>query len=210
MNWHIIACTGGQEATAKAVLDALGIVEVWWPTKKRQMSEAAYQRCIRRYNASNPTAQTPKPVRYQIEPWVKGYVFAYADSLACHIINGTHGMARNRETDTGRRAKFSHASVHLNVITINGTPYRVPESQMAQMKDIPERAQQIVADAKQAEWAAREAIRPIVGGRAIVHKAPFAGIEAEVVALAMNGVTLDFGGTLGHVTMPIGAVERVE
>lgn len=189
--WHIIRCSSGQEGRAERYLERMGYPNGWHPTEKVRLSEAIYQRMVQAAKKLPAWAQSRKPSRYKVKTTVTGYVFLPADHVIVHQING------------------HHPNVWMEVLCVNGEPYRMSDDQMAQMRETPDRVRDIVNAAEAAKLAAWEAMRPAVGAMGRIVRGSFEGNQGPVVSIGAGEVKIDIGAVAGHVTLPEQMVERV-
>lgn len=182
--WHIIRCVSGQEGKAERYLERLGYPHGWHPTEKVRLSESVFQRMAR-------AAKGKLPKRYRVKPFVTGYVFIPADAI---------------DVDKIKRNVFG---AWLDPLIVNGAPYRVTESIMAEMKQVPDRVRELLDEAEQAKRAEWEAKRPVVGGKAKVIAGPFEGHVVDVVSISSGRLVCDVGGLPGGVMMREEMLERV-
>lgn len=179
--WHIIRCTSGQEGRAERYLERMGYPHGWHPVRKVRLSEAVYKRLIRAWEKLGTKAASRKPERHRTQPFVHGYVFLPAETVSPFQING------------------HHPGVWMEVLAVDGAPYRLTDTDMAKMKDVPDRVQEIVAEAERAARAAWEAKRPKVGLKARITAGVFAGSEGEVISITHGQAEIDIGMILGRV-----------
>lgn len=180
-NWFIIRCTSGQEGRAERYLERMGYPHGWHPERKVRLSEAVYQRLLQSWKKLDTAARSRKPDRYRKKPYVYGYVFLPAEEVAIYGING------------------HHPRVWMEVLCVDGKPYRLKDSHMAAMKEVPDRVQTIVDEAERAARAAWEAKRPAIGKRAKIVSGIFEGQEGVVKAIAEGEVEIDIGALIGRV-----------
>ncbi|MEL7282121.1 MAG: transcription termination/antitermination NusG family protein [Pseudomonadota bacterium] len=191
-NWFIIKVTSGQEGKAERFLERMGYPYGWHPTHKVRMSEAIYQRLLRANKQLPAWAQRKAPPRYKVKPVVTGYVFVPAEEISVHQVNGHHT-----------------SQLWMQVLCVNGSPYRVKDEVMAQMKLVPERVQDLLDEARRAEQAAWEAKRPRVGEMARVIDGPFIDHVGPVARMKDGMVLFEVRGLLSCVHIPEQMVERV-
>lgn len=189
--WVIIRCTSGQEGKAERYLERLGYPHGWHPTERKRISEKIYQRMLAASKKLPSWAQSRTPKRYKVKPIVTGYVFLPAPEIAVHQINGHHT-----------------SNLWMEVLCVNGTPYRLSDETMSAMRDIPKQLRDLLDQAQAEQRAAWEAKRPIVGQEACVMGGPFQGNCGMVESAGDGTVKLDIGALLGSITVPAEMVER--
>ena len=190
-HWYIIRCTSGQEGRAERYLERMGYPHGWHPTQKRRLSEAVYQRLMRAHSKLPSFAKSKKPSRYKIAPYVYGYVIVPAEDMEVHRVNG------------------HHPQVWMGVLCVNGSPYRLTDAQMAEMRSVPERVRQLLDEAEKAAREGWEAKRPVVGGKARVMQGSFQGASGTVEVIERGHVRFDDAGMFGRMRFPQEHVERV-
>ena len=187
-NWFIIKTTSGQECRAERYLERMGYSNGWHPVEEVRISERIYQR-LKASRTGKP------PPRYKTRPIVTGYVFLPSDDVDVHRINGHHT-----------------AQLWMDVLCVNGEPYRVSDATMSQMRSVPDRLQELLDEAQRAAQAEWEAKRPIVGCEArVIHDGLYQGLVGVVSDYweDRGEVKIDFPASIGRVSMRDTMVERV-
>lgn len=191
MSWFIIRCTSGQEGKAERYLERMGYPHAWHPKQKRRLSEAVYQRLLRAAKKLPNWARSKPPSRHKVIPYVYGYVFLPTDDIEPHRINGHHSP-----------------QVWMEVLCVNGNPYRLRDEDMTRMRDIPDTLKALIDEAERKAYEEWQAKRPVIGGRAKVISGIFEGYEAVVTEIRAGEVVMDLT-TVGPVKLPETTVEKV-
>lgn len=180
--WYIIECTSTKEQAACDILERMGYDETFFPRRKMNV----------RPRGKMARASRKGPV-WEYRAWVYGYVFVccHPADIEPYKINTVH---EHRD------------KIRLRVVAPGGVPYQITDEDMARMKDVPARVQNLIQDAKAKERAEWEAKRPVVGVRAIITGGSFSGQFGTVMDVTDGMVKIDLG--LVPVKVPEQMAER--
>lgn len=185
--WQVMRCTSGQEAATAARMARLGYPGGWWPTREAKAHSGAKQRALK---AAKKRGAFVPPEKKMV-PFIPGYVFV------------PHTL------DIDRARSPSGAKVWMAVLVVNGYAVSIPDDEMCQMRDIPQRLRARLDEIEAQMRHEREAKRPSIGQSAIVVAGVFEGQKGKVQKVDGGKVTLDVGGVLGFIKAPLDMVERV-
>lgn len=188
--WHIIRCTSGQEGRAERYLERLGYPHGWHPVEKVRLSEKIYQRMLQAAKSAGDLARGKKPKRYKVRPYVHGYVFLPTDEVNIDKI------------------KRNHFGAWMEVLVVNGAPYRLTDARMSGMKQVPDRVRELLDEAERAEREAWEAKRPVVGEPARVVSGHLEGRVARVASISEGRANLEASGLFSEFSIDEKKLER--
>lgn len=192
--WYIVRCMSGQEGKAERILERLGYPYGWHPTESVRVSPRIYQRALSAWKVARggkTGSKAEMPKKFRVKPLIHGYVLLPA--VAIDVI----------------RIKNNPFSLWLEVLCVGDAPYTIPQKQMAQMRQMPDRLREVFEEAERIAEQARIEALPVIGQEAIVTAGALQGYKGQVAAMEGSRVEIDFGMRIGCVTVDVGSVQRL-